>query len=172
MSPSHSIHSRLRRDTTSCLGADYSGTSSPPSGSYTGSVSWSTDGSVVNTGWKMCRQDSSPSPEPTPAPSTPAPTPPGSWELTGSGCRMDGDCISSLNHPADYGINEECNVQLSGDIQLRFDAFNTESRYDVLSVGGRSYSGTSGPADGSYSGSISWTSDYSVTRSGWKFCRA
>jgi len=107
---------------------------------------------------------------PTPAPPTPAPPPPGTWELSGSGCTMDGDCISSLNYPGNYGNNEACNVQLY-DVSLRFDAFNTESRYDYLRVGGTGYSGTSGPADGSYSGSMSWASDYSVTRSGWKVCR-
>merc|ERR1719166_736786 len=108
---------------------------------------------------------------PTPAPPTPAPPPPGTWELTGDGCQMEGDCISSLNHPANYGNDENCNVQLWGDIPLRFDAFDTESSYDVLRVGGTAYSGTSGPASGSYSGSLSWASDYSVTKSGWKLCR-
>jgi len=108
---------------------------------------------------------------PTPAPPTPAPPPPGTWELTGSGCQMEGDCINSLNYPANYGNDEACNVQLWGNIPLRFDAFNTESSYDVLSVGGTSYSGTSGPASGNYSGSLNWASDYSVVKSGWKFCR-
>jgi len=108
---------------------------------------------------------------PTPAPPTPAPPPPGTWELSGSGCQMEGDCISSLNYPANYGNDEACNVQLWGDIPLRFDAFDTESGYDVLRVGGTSYSGTSGPAGGSYSGSISWASDHSITNSGWKLCR-
>merc|ERR1719195_2575129 len=108
---------------------------------------------------------------PTPAPPTPAPPPPGTWELTGSGCRMEGDCISSLNHPANYGNDEACNVQLYGDVSLRFEAFNTEARYDILTVGGTGYSGTSGPASGSYSGRISWASDYSVVKTGWKVCR-
>jgi len=108
---------------------------------------------------------------PTPAPPTPAPPPPGTWELTGSGCEMEGDCISSLNHPASYGNGEACNVQLYGDISLRFEAFNTEARYDILTVGGTGYSGTSGPASGSYSGRLSWASDYSVVRTGWKVCR-
>merc|ERR1719433_2089593 len=108
---------------------------------------------------------------PTPPPPTPAPPPPGTWELTGSGCEMDGDCISSLNHPANYGNGEACTVQLYGDVSLRFEAFNTEARYDILTVGGTGYSGTSGPASGSYSGRISWASDYSVVRSGWKVCR-
>merc|ERR1719211_806894 len=108
---------------------------------------------------------------PTPAPPTPAPPPPGTWELTGSGCQMEGDCISSLNHPANYGNDEACTVQLYGDVSLRFEAFNTEARYDILTVGGTGYSGTSGPASGSYSGRMSWASDYSVTKTGWKVCR-
>merc|ERR1719232_2425948 len=114
---------------------------------------------------------------PTPAPPTPAPTPapppppPGVWELTGSGCRMEGDCINSLNHPGNYGNGEACNVQLWGDIPLRFDAFDTESGYDILRVGGTDYSGTSGPPPDSYSGALTWSTDGSVTKTGWSFCR-
>merc|ERR1719150_2767038 len=51
----------------------YAGTSGPPSGTFTGVISWATDSSVVNSGWKLC-QGSSPGPEPTPAPTTPTPT--------------------------------------------------------------------------------------------------
>merc|ERR1719471_1132322 len=108
---------------------------------------------------------------PTPAPPTPAPPPPGTWELTGSGCQMEGDCINSLNYPGNYGNNEACNVQLWGDIPLRFDAFDTESGYDTLSVGGTAYDGTSGPPTASYSGALTWATDGSVTQTGWKFCR-
>merc|ERR1719384_1661537 len=98
-------------------------------------------------------------PAPTPAP------PPGTWTISGSGCVMDGDCISSKNHPSQYGNNEQCTVTMAGDIALSVQAFSTESRYDYLTVGGRSYSGTSGPASGTYSGTIAWASDYSVTKS-------
>merc|ERR1719220_234457 len=105
-------------------------------------------------------------PAPTPAP------PPGTWTLSGTGCVMDGDCISSLNYPSNYGNNEQCTVTLSGDIAISVDAFSTEAGYDLLTMGGNTYSGTSGPASGTYSGSIAWASDYSVTRSGWKMCKA
>jgi len=108
---------------------------------------------------------------PTPAPPTPAPPPPGTWELTGSGCQMDGNCISSNNHPSNYGSNQECRVELFGDVPLATEAFDTESRYDTLRVSGVGYSGTSGPPSGSYTGAISWSSDYSVAKSGWKLCR-
>merc|ERR1712203_601701 len=107
-----------------------------------------------------------PTPEPTPAPA------PGSWVITGSGCSLAGDCIQSNNHPSNYGNNEECTIQLYGDIALSVAAFNTESRYDFLTMGGTSYSGTSGPPSGTYSGAINWSSDSSVVRSGWKLCRA
>jgi len=108
---------------------------------------------------------------PTPAPPTPAPPPPGTWELTGSGCQMSGNCVSSNNYPSDYSNNENCGVELFGDIPLVFEAFNTESSYDFLRVGGGSYAGTSGPASASYTGTLSWSTDGSVTNSGWKFCR-
>jgi len=107
-------------------------------------------------------------PAPTPAP------PPGTWTISGSGCTMsgDGDCISSKNHPSSYGNNEECTVTLAGDIALSVEAFSTESGYDFLTMGGSTYSGSSGPASGTYSGTISWASDYSVTNSGWRVCKA
>jgi len=102
----------------------------------------------------------------------PPPTPaPGAWTLKGSGCEMSGNCVQSLNYPSNYGNNDSCQIELGGDINIAFTAFNTESRYDFLTVGGVGYSGTSGPADGAYSGGIEWSSDYSVTRSGWKLCR-
>jgi len=102
---------------------------------------------------------------------TPAP-PPGSWVLTGSGCTMNGQCIQSNNYPQNYGNDEECSIQLSGNVPITVEAFNTESRYDILTVEGVRHSGTSGPRSGSYAGVISWSSDYSVTKSGWKLCKA
>jgi len=108
---------------------------------------------------------------PTPAPPTPAPPPPGTWELSGSGCEMDGNCIQSNNYPSNYGNRETCNVILYGDIPLATEAFNTESRYDFLTVGGVRYAGSSGPPSGDYTGTINWKSDGSVVKSGWRLCR-
>jgi len=106
-----------------------------------------------------------PQPVPTPAP------PPGSWSVSGSGCSMSGNCVSSSNHPSDYGNNEECTISLY-EVALTFDAFNTERNYDILTVGGTGFSGTDGPSAGTYSGVISWSSDFSVVNSGWTLCRA
>jgi len=118
----------------------------------------------------LCVAEGGAPPTPTPAP-TPAP-PPGTWVVEGSGCEMSGDCISSNNHPSNYGNGEECSIRLYGDIPISVQAFNTESGYDFLTAGGTRYSGTSGPASGSYTGVITWESDYSVTKSGWKLCKA
>jgi subtilisin family serine protease len=118
----------------------------------------------------LCVAEGGAPPTPTPQP-TPAP-PPGTWVISGSGCEMDGNCIQSLNHPSNYGNNQQCSVELYGSIGLSVSAFDTERSYDVLSVGGRYYSGTSGPSNGAYSGTLTWSSDGSVTRSGWKLCRA
>jgi len=104
-------------------------------------------------------------PAPTPAPA------PGSWVVQGSGCVMSGACVSSKNHPSNYGNNEQCNIELYGDIPISVEAFSTESRYDFLTMGGNRYAGTSGPPSGSYSGSIIWSTDGSVTKSGWRLCR-
>merc|ERR1719330_653454 len=105
-------------------------------------------------------------PQPTPAP------PPGTWVISGNGCEMDGNCVQSSNHPSNYGNNQDCSIQLAGAVSITVDAFSTESRYDYLTVGGTRYSGSSGPSNGSYSGTITWSSDYSVTNTGWRLCRA
>jgi len=129
-----------------------------------------TDLKTGDTNALLCVAEGGAPPTPTPVP-TPAP-PPGTWVVTGSGCTIDGDCIQSNNHPQDYANREQCSIQLYGSIPLSVAAFNTESRYDHLTVGGTRYSGTSGPPNGSYTGSITWTSDSSITKSGWKLCKA
>merc|ERR1719346_401783 len=109
---------------------------------------------------------------PTPAPPTPAPPPSGTFEVTaGTGCTATGNCIQSKNHPSNYGNSEGCTIT-AYDVALTVDAFNTERGYDFLTMSGTQYSGTSGPASGTYSGAISWSTDSSVTKSGWKLCKA
>merc|ERR1719415_191752 len=90
----------------------------------------------------LCVAEGGAPPTPTPQP-TPAP-PPGTWAIDGTGCVADGaNCITSLNHPGNYGNNQVCNIVLAGSVGITVSAFNTESGYDTLSMGGRSYSGTS-----------------------------
>jgi len=117
----------------------------------------------------LCVAEGGAPPTPTPQP-TPAP-PPGSWVVTGSGCEEDGECVQSLGHPSNYGNNNECGVTLYGDISISVESFTTEANYDILTIGGSSYSGTAGPSSGVYSGVITWTSDFSITQRGWRLCK-
>jgi len=115
-------------------------------------------------------------PPPTTAAPTPVPTPappPGTWTITGSGCEMDGNCIQSMNYPQNYGNSESCSVEIFGQILIAADgSFNTESGYDKLVVNDVEWSGTAVDFDGPASGTILWSSDSSVTASGWRFCGA
>merc|ERR1719346_522816 len=62
-----------------------------------------------------------------PAPPAPTPAPaPGSWVIEGSGCVMNGNCISSNNHPSNYGNAEDCSIKLGGNVAITVEAFNTE----------------------------------------------
>merc|ERR1719220_1754757 len=93
-----------------------------------------TDLKAGDTNALLCVAEGGAPPTPTPAP-TSAPAP-GSWVVEGSGCQVSGNCISSSNHPSNYGNNQECSINLYGDISISVDAFSTESRYDILTVGG------------------------------------
>jgi len=102
----------------------------------------------------------------------PVPTPaPGTWAITGSGCEMDGSCIQTLNFPANYSNDDECTIELYGAIDLRMEAFWTERRYDILTMDGVRYFGVEGPPNGTYTGSITWSADYTVTSPGWRLCK-
>ena len=80
--------------------------------------------------------------------------------------------MQSNGHPGNYGNNEQCSIEVAG-VALTVEAFSTESGYDFLTMSdGVAYSGTSAPPSGTYSGVITWASDYSVVNSGWKLCKA
>lgn len=103
------------------------------------------------------------------------------WSFTSGSCTIDVNyCIQSPNYPSDYDINDACNFTVCNNNPPPMDVqgFNTESGFDYLyvDVNGVSvpYHGTTGPNDVTpdAGGTIFWTSDYSVTRSGWKICPA
>merc|ERR1719330_862595 len=110
-------------------------------------------------------------PRPTlPPPPTPAP---GTWEVKGSGCQISGACVTSNNYPANYGNNEACVIEVGG-IPVAVEHFETESGYDELTVDSVAYSGTPSNINninGVRNGDMSWASDYSVTKKGWRICR-
>jgi len=76
----------------------------------------------------------------------------------------------SPNYPLVYGRNQACTLRTLGMFISSVD-FLTEAGFDTLTLNEVGYSGTTRPAVGLYvEGSMSWTSDYSEQKSGWKIC--
>jgi hypothetical protein len=72
-----------------------------------------------------------------------------------------------------YANNERCGIQVRTAIVLTTPyGFSTESCCDHLTVNGVAYSGTQGPAGivVEAGGTITWSSDQSITSSGWTVC--
>ena len=63
-----------------------------------------------------------------------------------------------------------CTVTFSSSAVLTSWAFSTEHVYDKVTVNGVQYSGSTGP-DGVVASSMTWWSDGSVVRDGWKICQ-
>merc|ERR1712118_406444 len=95
------------------------------------------------------------------------------WEVTaGNGCVVDANsCVMTKNYPENYDTNEACTITVHQEVPLQVVSFPTEARYDRLTVNGRDYSGSAGPAEGEVpTGEMKWKSDFSVVRQGWKIC--
>jgi hypothetical protein len=91
-------------------------------------------------------------------------------------CKASGNCACSSNYDASctspsgtYNNYEECTVTFPPSSLLTSSAFSTESRYDKVTVNGVPYSGSTGPY-GVVASSMTWSSDHSVVRPGWKIC--
>ena len=87
-------------------------------------------------------------------------------------CAVAGNCFSNNLAGSEYGNNEACTFLL-GHISgtLVFEHFNTESGRDKLTIGGTDYSGTTAiNAFGAENSAVTWTSDGSNTRSGFRAC--
>lgn len=96
------------------------------------------------------------------------------WAAVTGNCTLDGACVQSPNYPQDYGNNERCTLQIDKalSVPIRVERFKTESAHDYLIVNGKHYSGSAGPNDITPTASISWTTDSSVVKSGWRLCAA
>jgi hypothetical protein len=95
-------------------------------------------------------------------------------------CVVNGDCVCSSNFQAAscaatsdasrrYGNDEACNVTFAQPVALHVHLFSTERGSDLLFADGARYSGTHGP-DGVVASALSWHSDDSTRRSGFKIC--
>ena len=84
----------------------------------------------------------------------------------------DGRCVTDgLGAP--YGSNEDCEIEVLATGLLYSTQFDTELRWDHLTVDGERYSGTAGPDGVMVTANetvISWHSDYSIQHPGWTVC--
>ena len=99
------------------------------------------------------------------------------FEVKSGSCTTSGACFQSPNYPSNYEESQTCTIKVLnvGDGEkLYTTAFNTESDYDELTIGGTKYSGTAGPGGVvvSTNDEFSWTSDGATVRSGFKICLA
>ena len=87
---------------------------------------------------------------------------------------MEGNCCSNNLAGSIYGNNEDCIFRLNGISGiLVFEQFQTESvSYDYLTINGVRYGGSTAPTGllGAVASEISWHTDSSVARQGFKVC--
>lgn len=88
-------------------------------------------------------------------------------------CASTGDCVTSPNYPNFYGNDEACEIVVPFGKPLYVTHFATQDVHDVLTFGGQTYSGLSGPPQGlANPQTIQWRSDSSISSSGWQICTA
>merc|ERR1712238_435898 len=85
-------------------------------------------------------------------------------QIDANGCATDG--------AGRYGEREACTIHVAADGRLTATQFDTENRYDFVTIGGRRYTGRSGPNDVAVTAgsSFTWRSDGSVSLDGWIIC--
>jgi hypothetical protein len=137
-------------------GVHYTSTAGPHGVTPTGTILWTTDHSVVKSGWKLCRGTSLDSQH---------------WNASG-GCEVLGQCVQSPNYPAEYTNSDSCSITQKNAGPITVTSFNTEASHDKLTLNGVEYHGTTAPHNGTTpTGSIRWVTDGSVVKSGWKLCQ-
>ncbi|CAK0889422.1 unnamed protein product [Prorocentrum cordatum] len=96
------------------------------------------------------------------------------WAAVTGYCTLDGSCVESHNFPQNYNNNQGCILEISAEFSapIIVESFNTEASFDYLTVNGQLYSGSAGPSGITPTSSISWTSDHTITQSGWRLCAA
>jgi hypothetical protein len=118
--------------------------------------------------------DNTPEPGNGPAPTPGPPSPPGLFNPVSGQCSVDSNCLVSPSYPSSYGNRQSCQVNVDSALWagkgISVEDFNTENRYDKLTVNGEQYSGTVGPNLVTPTAQITWSADYSVVRKGWKLC--
>jgi len=96
----------------------------------------------------------------------------GVFSVSGSGCTVSGSCVSSQNYPSHYGNQQSCTVTMTQNVRLAVQSpFEIERSYDYLRINNAA-KWTAGeiPSTLTSGSTIAWSTDYSVTKDGWKIC--
>jgi len=83
-----------------------------------------------------------------------------------------GNCVTSPNYPSSYGNRQTCDIT-APEVPLDVKDFWTENNYDYITINGQRFQGrrrSSRPSGVKPTEDITWRSDGSVTRRGWKLC--
>jgi len=95
------------------------------------------------------------------------------FAVVSGSCTFDANnCLTDGSGNYNYASSESCSIGVLNGGVLTATEFDTESRYDYLTINGITYSGSDGPnninvAAGS---TISWASDTGINRAGWTIC--
>ena len=160
-------------------GTQYTGTNGPAGVVPTTTIEWSSDDYTgsADAGWKLCVSGggavaASPSP---PSGSGAAAAAYG-FTVESGPCTVTagGDCVRSDNYPGAYATSKSCVIAPTQDLRLSSTAFATEKNYDMLTIGGETFTGTLGPTFLSVTANqkLEWVSDSSVTDTGCALCCA
>ena len=85
-------------------------------------------------------------------------------QIDTNGCATDGS--------GEHGNNERCTIRVNTAGRLAATQFDTEARYDYITIGETRYEGRTGPTGVvvSAGSTFVWQSDHSVTNDGWTIC--
>jgi len=143
---------------------------------------WTSDGSVTRQGFEICKNAASPAPDPPepspppPSPLPPTPPPASDWFaiIDGEGvCTHSNGGLCVTTGEGNYDNNGRCEIKALKPMVVTATSFDTETNYDQMRINGRVYTGADGPTDVALAKDsvIVWTSDSSVTRSGFTLCK-
>lgn len=94
------------------------------------------------------------------------------FSVTGNGIEVNGNCVQSRNYPGVHGNNEAGQVNVLRNAYLTTGStFSVESCCDQLYINGIDVESSSRvPTEIARGASLTWSTDYSVTRNGWQIC--
>jgi len=140
-------------------------------------ITWVSDGTNTRSGWVVCFEAF------IAPPFHPVLLPESScrFNCLESSCRQEGNCLTSGNFPGMYGNYEYCAIRGPPGTRMVTESFNTELGYDFLMVNENRwdravdfnrFAGTDGPGTMHFGShfEITWASDASVKRPGWRVC--